>query len=147
MKDETCGDPTKSFAGLKSKMFTFITEDNHDSKNAKDINENAVDDELKYEAYKNVLFHRSCMGHRINKIQSKYHNIQFHVLLTMIKNMYLKMFINLFINHIKIILSHMENCFNFPSSQNSYFICNFFLVIIIFSFNNTKEDHSQENEK
>ena len=47
--------PIKGFVGLKSKMYTFITEDNHESKKAKGI----IDDELKYEDYKNALFNRS----------------------------------------------------------------------------------------
>ena len=46
----------KGFVGLKSKMYTFITENNHESKKARGINKNDVDDELKYEDYKNVLF-------------------------------------------------------------------------------------------
>ena len=40
-------------------MYTFITEANHESKKAKGINKNIVDDELKYEDYKNVLPNRS----------------------------------------------------------------------------------------
>ena len=32
IKDETCGVPIKAFLALKSKMYTFITEDNHESK-------------------------------------------------------------------------------------------------------------------
>ena len=55
MKDKTCA-PIKDFVGLKSKMYTFITESNHESKKAKDLNENVVDDYLKHEDYKNVLF-------------------------------------------------------------------------------------------
>ena len=35
MKDETSGVSIKSFAGLKSKMNTFITENNHESKKRK----------------------------------------------------------------------------------------------------------------
>ena len=35
MKDETCCMPVKGFAGLRSKMHTFITEDNNESKKAK----------------------------------------------------------------------------------------------------------------
>ena len=46
--------PIKAFLGLKSKTYTFITEDNHESKRAKDINKNVVADELKYEDYKIV---------------------------------------------------------------------------------------------
>ena len=56
IKDETCGVPIKGFVGLLSKMYPFITGDNHESKNSKSINKNIVDDELKYENYKNVLF-------------------------------------------------------------------------------------------
>ena len=41
----------------------------------KGINKNVVDDELKYEDYKNVLFNRSCMRHEINRIRSKDHSI------------------------------------------------------------------------
>ena len=55
-------------------MYTFITEDNHESKKEKDIMKNVVDDKLKYEDYKNVLFNRSYNpnhnigSNRINKI-------------------------------------------------------------------------------
>ena len=48
MKDETSGMLIKGFVGLKSKMYTFITEHNHLSKKANGINKNVVDDELKY---------------------------------------------------------------------------------------------------
>ena len=40
------------------KFFTFITEDSHESKKAKSINKDVVDDELKYEDYKNVLLNK-----------------------------------------------------------------------------------------
>ena len=75
MKDETYSVPIKGFVGLKSKMCTFIKEDNHESKKAKGINNNVVDDELKYEDYKNVLFNRSYTRHEMNGIQIKDHNI------------------------------------------------------------------------
>ena len=54
-----CGVPIEDFVGLKSKTYSFITEENHESKKAKGINKNAVDDELKYGDYNNVLFSRS----------------------------------------------------------------------------------------
>ena len=56
-------------------MYTFITEDSHEFKKAKSINENVDDDELKYEDNKNVLFNRSYMRHEMKIIQSKYHKI------------------------------------------------------------------------
>ena len=52
MKNETCGVPMKGLVGLKYKMYTFITEDNYESKKANSINKNVADDELKYESYK-----------------------------------------------------------------------------------------------
>ena len=59
MNNETCGVPIKAFVELKSKMDTFITRDNHESKTAESINKNVVNDELKYKNYKNVLFNIS----------------------------------------------------------------------------------------
>ena len=44
MKDETCGVSIKGFAELKYKMYTFITDKIHESKKAKDINKNVLDD-------------------------------------------------------------------------------------------------------
>ena len=59
MKDEICDRSIKVFVELKYKEYRFITEDNHKSKKAKGIDRNVVDDELKYENHKNVLFNRS----------------------------------------------------------------------------------------
>ena len=66
MKDETCGLSIKGFAGLESKMYTFITEVSHESKEAKGVNKNVVDGKLKYEDYKNVLISKSYMRHERN---------------------------------------------------------------------------------
>ena len=62
MKDETCDVSIKGFVRLKSKMYTFITEGNHESKKVKHINNF-------------FLFNRSYRRNGINRIQSKYHNI------------------------------------------------------------------------
>ena len=56
-------------------MYTFVTEDSHESKKARYINKKVVDDEQKYGKYKNVLFNLSYMGYKMNRIQSKDHNI------------------------------------------------------------------------
>ena len=52
MKDQTFGVSIKCFVGWKSKTYTFITKDKHESKIAKCINKAIVDDDLKYEDYK-----------------------------------------------------------------------------------------------
>ena len=64
MKDETCDTRIKGFVGLKSKMNTFKTEDNHESEKTKGIKKNVVDDDLKYGDQKNVLFDRSYMRNK-----------------------------------------------------------------------------------
>ena len=56
-------------------MYSFITEESHESENLKGINKNVVDDELKHEDYKNVLFNRSYLRHEMNRTQSKDHNL------------------------------------------------------------------------
>ena len=75
MRNETCGLPIRGFVGLKSKIYTLITEEKHESKKAKNINKNVIDDELKYEDCKNVLFNKSYMRNEMNRIQYKDHNI------------------------------------------------------------------------
>ena len=47
--------PIKSFLGLKSQMYTFITKDNDESKKAKYINKNVLEDDLAYGVYKNYF--------------------------------------------------------------------------------------------
>ena len=56
-------------------MYTFLAEDNHESKKAKGINKNVVDNELKCGDYKNYLLNKSYMRHKMNGIQSENHNI------------------------------------------------------------------------
>ena len=68
MKDETYGMPIKSFTGLKAKMYTYITEEDHECKKAKGIHKNVVDDELKYEDHTNNVFNVSYMRHEMNRI-------------------------------------------------------------------------------
>ena len=56
MKKQTSGVPLKGFVVLKYKIYTFITKGNHEYKKGKAINKNVVDDKLKQDCYKNVLF-------------------------------------------------------------------------------------------
>ena len=59
IKEETSGLPIKGFAGLKSKMNIFITEDKYEYEKVKGINENAVEYELNYKDCKSVLLNGS----------------------------------------------------------------------------------------
>ena len=117
MKDETCGASVKSFIELKGKMYTYITEDEHECKKAKSINNIIVDDALKYEKYKNILFNATYMNHEMNRIQRKnhhsgtytinkisfscYNDKNYHIL--KMETMGHRIFINLLVNHTKMI--------------------------------------------
>ena len=103
----------------------------------KGTNENVVNGKLKYKDYKNFLFNRSFMRHEINRIQiiwDRIELIKFLCLLTMIKDIFLKMnikfyhiFINLLVNHIKIILSNVVKIV-----KTAILLTSFFLAIIFF---------------
>ena len=64
----------KRFCRIKFWKHIFKTEDNHESKKAKD-NKNVADHEGKSKDYKNVLFNRSYMRHEMNRFQSIDHNV------------------------------------------------------------------------
>ena len=66
----------KKFCRIK--IQNVYVQNNHESKKAKGINKNVVDDALKNEEYKNVLFYRSYMKVEMNRIQSKDHNMRWH---------------------------------------------------------------------
>ena len=68
MKDGLSGVSIKNFLELKAQMYTYITKDDHEYQKTKDICENVVDDELKYEDYKKLLFIGVYMRHEINRI-------------------------------------------------------------------------------
>ena len=74
MKDETCGMAIKSLVELTAKMYTCI-KDEHECKKLEGINHGVVEDEIKFENYKNILFNDATyMNHEMNRIQSKNHN-------------------------------------------------------------------------
>ena len=65
------GVPLKDFTKLKFKVYTFITEHNHEHKKVRGIKKNSVDDKLKYEDCKTVWFSSSCMKHEMDEIHSR----------------------------------------------------------------------------
>ena len=51
-KDEACGVPITEFVGLKSKMYSYIKNDEKGGKNAKGIKKNVIRNNIKHEDYK-----------------------------------------------------------------------------------------------
>ena len=75
MKDETAGIPIVEFVGLRSKMYSFIKDDQKGSKKAKGIKKNVIRNVIKHEDYKNTLFNQCEMYHKMKTIRSENHNI------------------------------------------------------------------------
>ena len=70
MKDELNGVKTVEFAGLKSKMYSFIADNDKEVNKAKGVNKR-----IRHNEYVDVLFNKKVMRHRMKRIQSKLHEI------------------------------------------------------------------------
>ena len=68
--------PIKTFSELKAKM--VINEDGHKCKRAQDINKR-VNANIKHEKHENVLFNKIYLRHKMDRIQSKNHNIKLYL--------------------------------------------------------------------
>ena len=63
-KDEAASIPIVEFVGLKSKMYSYIKNDEKGGKTAKGIKKNIIKNELKHEDYKNVLLNNKEFQHK-----------------------------------------------------------------------------------
>ena len=54
-KNEACGVPITEFVGLKSKMYSYIKNDEKGGKTAKGIKKNVIKNNIKHKDYRNVL--------------------------------------------------------------------------------------------
>ena len=68
MKDEFNGVKIAEFVGLKSKMYSLISDDNKEVNKAKRINK-----KLRHKEYLDVLFNKKIVRHNMNRIISKLH--------------------------------------------------------------------------
>ena len=75
MKDETAGIPIVEFVGLRSKMYSYIKNNEKGCKTAKGIKKNIVKNVIKHEDYKNTLFNSSEMFHKMKTIRSEKHQL------------------------------------------------------------------------
>ena len=75
MKDEAAGVPVREFVGLRSKMYSYITNQNKGGKTAKGIKKNVVKKDIKHESYKDVLLNNKQLYHRMETIRSERHQI------------------------------------------------------------------------
>ena len=73
-KDEASGDPITEFVGLKSKMYSYKTE-NRENKTAKGVKKNVIKRELCHSDYRDMLYNCTTMRHKMRTIRSEYHQI------------------------------------------------------------------------
>ena len=73
MKYEIGAVAIEEFVGLELKMYLLLV-DNSEHKKAKYVNKNAVTT-ISHNEYKDVMFNKRCLGHWMNRIQSKDHRI------------------------------------------------------------------------
>ena len=67
MKDETAGVAIGEFVRLKSKMYSYLVNDNSEHKKAKGVNRNVVAT-ISHNEYKDLLLNKKCLRHTMNRI-------------------------------------------------------------------------------
>ena len=73
-KDEAAGKPILEFIGLKSKMYSYTTEDKN-NKTAKGVKKNIIKREISHSDYRDVIFDNKKMHHQMKSIRSELHQI------------------------------------------------------------------------
>ena len=74
-KDEAAGVPICEFIGLRSKMYSYIKDNNKGGKTAKGIKKNVIKEDIKHEDYKDTLLNNKEMYHKMKTIRSENHQL------------------------------------------------------------------------
>lgn len=75
-KDEASGIPVVEFIGLRSKMYSYIKENNKGGKTAKGIKKNIIKDDIKLKDNKQTLFENKQIYHKMKTIRSENHQLR-----------------------------------------------------------------------
>ena len=70
-KDEAAGINITEFIGLRSRMYSYIKDNDQNYKTAKGIKKNVIKTNIKHEDYKQTLFNNRPMYHTMKTIRSK----------------------------------------------------------------------------
>ena len=73
-KDEAAGMPITEFVGLRSKMYSYIKDNQKGGKTAKGIKTNIINNKIKHEGYKSVLQNKQ-IHHTMKTIRSREHQL------------------------------------------------------------------------
>ena len=74
-KDEACGVPITEFVGLRSKMYSYMKDNEKGVKTAKGIKKIVIKNNLTHENYKAVLFNDEQLHHTMKTIRSSNHEL------------------------------------------------------------------------
>ena len=74
-KDEAAGVPICEFVGLRSKMYSYIKDNQKGGKTAKGIKKNVIKNNITHENYKDILFNDEQMYHKMKTIRSQNHEL------------------------------------------------------------------------
>ena len=74
-KDEAAGVPICEFVGLRSKMYSYIKDDQKVGKTAKGIKKNVIKNDIKHENYRDTLFNNKQIHHKMKTIRSQNHQL------------------------------------------------------------------------
>ena len=75
MKDEAGGIPITEFIGLRSKMYSYINDNQKGGKTAKGIKKNIIKKNIIHDDYKDTLFNNKQMMHKMKTIRSENHQL------------------------------------------------------------------------
>ena len=74
-KDEACGIPITEFVGLKSKMYSYVKDNEKGGKTAKGIKKNVINNNIRHEDHKRTLLNEEQMHHKMKTIRSQRHQL------------------------------------------------------------------------
>ena len=74
-KDEACGIQITEFIGLKSKMYSYVKDNEKGGRTAKGIKKNVIKNNIKHEDYKSTLINNKQMHHKMKTIRSQRHQL------------------------------------------------------------------------
>ena len=74
-KDEAAGVPICEFVGLRSKVYSYMKDNQTGGKTAKGIKKNVIKNDIKHENYKQTLLENKQMYHKMKTIRSRNHKL------------------------------------------------------------------------
>ena len=78
-KDEAEGIPIVEFVGLRSKMYSYMKDNEKGSRKAKGIKKNVIKQKIQHDNYKDTLFNKKQMHHTMRLIKSEKHQLGSYV--------------------------------------------------------------------